>query len=60
MKNARRRDGRFGVTIGKEHRSSSRKIDLAVCAVGARMLWRLMRLTTKTTTGGKGRVIVMP
>jgi len=59
MKNARRREGRFGITIGKEHRSSKRKVDLAVCAVGARMLWRLIRLQTANGKGvpGKGRLI---
>jgi hypothetical protein len=45
MKNARRREGRYGTTIGKESRSSARKVDLAVCAVGARMLWRIVRLS---------------
>ena len=39
--NARRRTNRWGVTIGKEHRESARKIDLAVCMVGARMLRRM-------------------
>lgn len=58
-KNARRRTGRYGVSIGKEHRSSRRKVDLAVCWVGARMLWRLVRLTEKKGTPGKGRVLVM-
>ena len=59
LKNARRREGRFGITIGKESRSSTRKVDLAVCFVGARMLWRIVRLAQKTTgTPGKGRVIV--
>ena len=57
MKNARLREGRFGVVIGKESRSSTRKVDLAVCFVGARMLWRIVRLNQKT--GGKGRVIVL-
>lgn len=38
--NARRRPNRWGVSIGKEHRESARKIDLAVCAVGARMVRR--------------------
>jgi len=38
--NARRRPGRYGVSIGKEHRESARKIDLAVCAIGARMVRR--------------------
>jgi hypothetical protein len=41
VKNARRRPNRYGVGLGKEHRESSRKIDAAVCAVGARMMWRL-------------------
>lgn len=59
MKNARRREGRYGVHIGKEHRSSRRKVDLAVCAVGARMLWRICRMDRKTGTPGKGRVLVM-
>jgi hypothetical protein len=57
MKNARRREGRFGITLGKENRSSTRKIDLAVCFVGARMLWRIVRLNQKT--GGRGRVIAL-
>ena len=33
---------RYGVTLMKEHRESERKIDLAVCAVGAAMLARLV------------------
>jgi hypothetical protein len=40
--NARRRPNKNGVSLGKEHRESSRKVDLAVCAVGARMLRRLV------------------
>jgi hypothetical protein len=59
MKNARRREGRFGISIGKESRSSSRKVDLAVCFVGARMLWRIVRLASKSGTPGKGRVLVL-
>lgn len=59
MKNARKREGRYGLSIGKEHRSSARKVDLAVCAVGARMLWRLVRLSKKAGTPGKGRVILL-
>lgn len=58
MKNARRREGQYGVTIGKEHRSSSRKVDLAVCFVGARMLLRIVRNTKKVGTPGRGRVIL--
>lgn len=60
MKNARKREGRFGVVIGKENRSSTRKVDLAVCFVGARMLWRIVRLSkTNGRAPGKGRVIVL-
>lgn len=36
--NARRRPNKFGVSIGKEHRESRKKIDAAVCMVGARMM----------------------
>jgi hypothetical protein len=59
MKNARRREGRYGVSIGKETRSSPRKVDLAVCAVGARMVRRQLLITKKTGTPGKGRVIAL-
>lgn len=44
MKYARRREGRYGMSIGKEHRSSTRKVDLAVCLIGARMLMRHVNL----------------
>ncbi|QQN79720.1 Terminase [Streptomyces sp. XC 2026] len=40
--NARRRPNRYGVSISKEGRESPRKIDLAVCAIGARMVRRLV------------------
>lgn len=42
MKNARRHPNRYGVSLSKEHRESKRKVDLAVCAVGARMLRRVV------------------
>jgi hypothetical protein len=60
--NSRRRTNRWGVTIGKEHRESARKIDLAVCAVGARMLRRMILNSPKRAkkkTPGKGRVVVL-
>ena len=60
--NARRRTNRWGVTIGKEHRESARKIDLAVCMVGARMLRRMILNSPKRAkkrTPGKGRVVVL-
>jgi len=59
MKNAKRRDGKFGVSMGKENRSSARKVDLAVCYVGARMLWRIVRMSQKSGSPGKGRVILL-
>jgi hypothetical protein len=61
--NARRRTNAWGITIGKEHRESARKIDLAVCMVGARMLRRLILNSPKnqkrSTVRGKGRVVVL-
>ncbi|WP_432111375.1 Terminase [Streptomyces sp. YPW6] len=40
--NARRRPNRYGVSIAKEGRESPKKIDLAVCAIGARMARRML------------------
>ncbi|MEU3613519.1 Terminase [Streptomyces sp. NPDC006872] len=40
--NARRRPNKYGVSVGKEGRGSPKKIDLAVCAIGARMVRRLV------------------
>jgi Phage terminase-like protein, large subunit len=60
--NARRRTNRWGITIGKEHRESARKIDLAVCAIGARMLRRMILNSPKRAkkkSPGKGRVVVL-
>jgi hypothetical protein len=60
--NARRRTNRWGITIGKEHRESARKIDLAVCMVGARMLRRMILNSPKRAkkkSPGKGRVVVL-
>lgn len=57
MRNARRHPNRWGVSIVKDHRESSRKIDLAVAAVGARLLRRVV-LNQPEPAGGKqpGRV----
>ncbi|MEU2514320.1 terminase [Streptomyces syringium] len=61
--NARRRVNAWGVTIGKEHRESARKVDLAVCMVGARMLRRLVlnshKFATRRKARGSGRVVVL-
>jgi hypothetical protein len=59
LSNARRRPGRYGVSMGKDNRESRHKIDLAVCAAGARMLWRLVKLNHTSNGTGKGRVIVL-
>jgi len=63
LTNAKRHPGKFGVSMRKENRESAKKIDLAVCAVGARMLWRLVQLdrvnTTRKKAPGKGRVIAL-
>ncbi|SFD14215.1 Terminase [Streptomyces aidingensis] len=40
--NARRRPNRYGVSVAKESRDSPHKIDLAVCAIGARMARRML------------------
>lgn len=40
--NARRRPNNYGVSLGKEHRESKRKVDLAVCMVGAGLVRRLV------------------
>lgn len=40
MRNARRFPNEFGISIAKDHRSSPRKIDLAVTTVGSRMVRR--------------------
>lgn len=39
--NARRRDGRYGISVRKESPNSASKIDAAVCMIGARMLYRM-------------------
>ena len=40
--NARRHPNRWGVSIAKESRDSPKKIDAAVCVIGARMARRLL------------------
>lgn len=49
--NARRYPNRFGVSVWKGHRESSRKIDLAVCMIGARMLRRKVLLSARQRNG---------
>lgn len=56
VRNARRRPNKYGVSLGKEHRESARKVDLAVCAVGARMLRRLVLNKDTATKQRSGKV----
>lgn len=41
-RNAKRYPNRYGVSLWKGHRESKKKVDLAVCMVGARMVRRLV------------------
>jgi len=62
LTNARRHPGKFGVSMRKDGRESAKKIDLAVCAAGGRMLWRfvqLARVGTSKRAPGKGRMVAM-
>lgn len=57
--NARRRPNRWGVSIGKESPDSPKKIDAAVCVIGARMVRRLVLASPKykrKKTSRTGRV----
>jgi hypothetical protein len=56
VRNARRYPNAHGVSLAKEHRESRRKIDLAVCAVGARMLRRAVQNKDTGTRVRSGRV----
>jgi hypothetical protein len=62
--NARRRAGRYGISIGKESKDSPKKIDLAVCMIGARMVRRLVLASKEWEKRqhrgtGRGRIIVL-
>lgn len=57
VRNARRRPNRWGVGIGKEHRESARKVDLAVCMVGARTLRRQLQTSGDGKRRRTGRVV---
>lgn len=51
MLNAKRIPTKWGLSIGKNHRESRKKVDLAVCLVGARMVRRLYLLNRKKRGG---------
>lgn len=46
--NMRRRPNRYGISVGKESPSSSKKIDAGVCMIGARMVRRLYLAASPT------------
>lgn len=57
--NAKRAPGRWGISLMKEHRESAKKIDAAVAAVGARMMYRqIIGVPSKSKYApGRGRMI---
>lgn len=62
--NARRRPNRWGISISKESKDSPKKIDLAVCMIGARMTRRIVLASKEwqkrqNRGSGKGRVLVL-
>jgi hypothetical protein len=57
IRNARKRPGKYGVGLGKENRSSKKKIDAAVCAVGSREMRRQALILNKTKKRRGGRVV---
>jgi hypothetical protein len=64
VENARRRLNRYGVSISKESKESPRKIDLAVCMIGARMVRRIVLASPEWQKrskrgSGKGRIIIL-
>lgn len=54
--NARRADGRWGVTVKKESKDSPDKIDGAVCVIGVRMVWRLAKVLVSKGKQRTGKV----
>lgn len=55
--NAVKNLGKYGVSLQKESRESPKKIDLAVCAVGARYMRRLVVTGGKKLAQRSGRVV---
>jgi hypothetical protein len=56
VRNARRYPNRYGVSLWKGHRESARKVDLAVCMVGARMVRRIVLNDPQRQRRRTGRV----
>jgi hypothetical protein len=56
LRNARRYPCRFGISLMKDNRESARKIDLAVAAVGARLVRRVLLNTEKPEEDRTGEI----
>lgn len=56
--NLRRRPNHHGMSVGKESRSSSKKIDAGVCAIGARMVMHQAIKAGLNRTGTGPKVVV--
>ena len=57
IRNAKKRPGKYGVGLGKSTRTSRKKVDGAVCAVGARMMRREALVLHKTKKRRGGRTV---
>lgn len=57
LRNCRRVDNRYGVSVKKESPNSAKKIDAAVCLIGARMLRRMYLDSVEETNPHTGRAI---
>lgn len=58
--NLRRRPNKFGVSVGKEHRESRKKIDAGVCMIGARLMWHYSNSQEQRGRApGEGRIITL-
>lgn len=53
---AKRMPTRAGMSIGKEHRESGKKIDLAVCMIGAGLVRRRVLNSRKARMAGEGKL----
>lgn len=58
VRNAKRYPNRYGVSLWKGHRESPRKVDLAVCMVGARMVRRDVLNQASQDSGGGWMVVL--
>lgn len=57
--NARRFEGRWGITVRKDSPKSAKKIDACVCMIGARMVWRQVRQAETKTRERSGEAFFL-